>query len=142
MEIGHKITHPNQLTINDMLNSCIHIVKDGSQPGIHISFELLKPICIPQNYDIIILHIVQTCLHAVQLFEKYSVFLNLKKITITSIEKYRNFVLKCSNTLLQYEIFYNKLQHINLINSPTFVKQLINIIKPIAPHLINNIVII
>lgn len=130
------------LTLEELLYKSIYFVNEEPEIGIHISFESLKSFCVPDIYTRIIEHIVATIRYAIQMYPTYNIYINLKGITITSMDKYRDFLMKASTVMLQYDEFYTQLNHIYVIQAPTFVKQLLTIIKTITPHIINNIKVV
>jgi len=144
-DLSHHHPHnpPQQnrppLSLEELLYKSVYFVSEGPEIGVHISFETIKTFCIPDIYNIIIDHIVSVVRYATQTYPTYNVYINLKGITITSMDKYRTFLMKASNAMLQYEEFYKQLNHIYVIQAPTFVKQLLTIVKTITPHIINNI---
>jgi hypothetical protein len=130
------------LSLEELLFKSIYFVNEGPEIGMHISFEILKSFCIPEIYTVIITHIENMVVYAVQNYPTYNVYLNLKGITITSIDKYRDFIMKCSTAMLKHGEYYNQLQFIYVIQAPTFLKQLLTIMKTITPYIINNIKIV
>jgi hypothetical protein len=130
------------LLLEELLYKSIYFVNEEPEIGIHISFESLKSYCIPDIYNIVIEHIVGVISYATKTYTTYNIYVNLKGITITSMDKYRDFLMKCSNVMLQYDEFYTQLNHIYVIQAPTFVKQLLTIIKTITPTIINNIKVV
>lgn len=120
-----------KIDIYDMIANSIYVVLNTNK--IYIDYSMFKLYANPDNFDIIISHILNTCKYLITYHKNFEVFINLDKFTVSAAERYKGFiqsyVTQCLNENTDFSVLMTKMY---ILNSPSVIELIVKIIKPLV----------
>jgi len=120
-----------QIDVYDMIANSIYVVLNTNK--IYIDYPIFKIYANPDNFDIVISHIINTCKYLITYHKTFEVYINLDKFTVSAAERYKGLIQKyCSNCLNENTDFSILMTKMSILNSPSVIELIIKIIKPLV----------
>ena len=120
-----------KMDIYEMIAESICVIPQTNK--IYIDYSIFKLYANPDNFDIIIQHIINTCRYLITYHKSFEVYINLESFTISAAERYKGFIQKycdcCLNENTDFALLMTKLY---ILNVPSFIDLVVKIIKPIV----------
>ena len=118
------------LNLNEMIAKTIYVIPDTN--GIYMDYTIFKLYANPDNFDAIIQHIINTCRYLVTFYHSFEVFINLDSFTVSAAERYKGMIKKyCDSCLTENTDFAILMVKLNILNTPSVIEMIVNIIKPV-----------
>ena len=122
-----------------MIADSIYIMKQTNK--IYIDYPIFKLYANPDNFDIIITHIINTCRYLVTYYKNFEVYINLQGLTISAVERYKDIIKKyvscCLNENTDFAFLMAKL---HILNTPSVIEMIVKIVKPmIDPNVVEKV---
>ena len=119
-----------QIDVYEMIADSIYIIKESNQ--LYIDYTIFKLYANPDNFNIIITHIINTCRYLVTYYKSFEVYINLQGLTVSAVERYKDIIKKyvscCLNENTDFALLMTKL---HILNSPSVIEMIVRIVKPI-----------
>jgi len=116
--------------LNEMIAKTIYVIPDTN--GIYMDYTIFKLYANPDNFDAIIIHIINTCRYLVTYYKSFEVFINLDSFTVSAAERYKGLIKKyCDNCLTENTDFATLMVKLNILNTPSVIEMIVKIIKPV-----------
>jgi hypothetical protein len=120
-----------QIDIYDMIANSIYVILNTNK--IYIDYSMFKLYANPDNFDIIISHIINTCKYLITYHKNFEVFVNLEKFSVSAAERYKGFIQRyVSQCLNENTDFSTLMTKMNILNSPSVIELIVKVIKPIV----------
>jgi hypothetical protein len=128
-----------KMDIYEMIADSIYIMKQTNK--IYIDYPIFKLYANPDNFDIIITHIINTCRYLVTYYKNFEVYINLQGLTVSAVERYKDIIKKyvsyCLNENTDFALLMTKL---HILNSPSVIEMIVKIVKPIIdPNVVEKV---
>lgn len=115
----------SKMNLGDLLNETIWIIPNTN--GVFIDYTVFKMYATPENYDLILNHIISKFTECIEEFGEYNVYMNILGFTISSGERYKPiidlFYRKCFEQT-QTVYFTNALNNMKILNAPAVMEQI------------------
>jgi hypothetical protein len=119
-----------KMDIYEMIAESICVIPQTNK--IYIDYPIFKLYANPDNFDIIITHIINTCRYLVTYYKNFEVYINLQGLTVSAVERYKDIIKKyvscCLNENTDFALLMTKL---HILNSPSVIEMIVKIVKPI-----------
>ena len=128
-----------KIDINEMIAESICVINQTNK--IYIDYPIFKLYANPDNFDIIIIHIINTCRYLVTYYKNFEVYINLQGLTVSAVERYKDIIKKyvscCLNENTDFALLMTKL---HILNSPSVIEMIVKIVKPmIDPNVVEKV---
>ena len=118
------------LDLNEMIAKTIYVIPDTNI--IYMDYTIFKLYANPDNFDVIIQHIINTCRYLVTYYNSFEVFINLDSFTVSAAERYKGLIKKyCDSCLTENTDFATLMVKLNILNTPSVIEMIVKIIKPV-----------
>jgi len=118
------------MDLNEMIAKTIYVIPDTN--GIYMDYTIFKLYANPDNFDVIIQHIINTCRYLVTYYHSFEVFINLDSFTVSAAERYKGLIKKyCDSCLTENTDFATLMVKLNILNTPSVIEMIVKIIKPV-----------
>lgn len=125
------------IDIYEMIAESIFVVPQTNK--IYIDYPMFKLYANPDNYDIIIKHVINTCNYLITYYGNFEIYINIEKFTVSAAERYKLFIQKyCDSCLKENTELANLMTKMFILNSPSVIELVVKIIKPIVDKNIIN----
>lgn len=118
-----------KIDVYEMIADSIYVIQQTNK--IYIDYPIFKLYANPDNFDIIINHIINTCRYLVTYYKNFEVYINLQGLTVSAVERYKDIIKKyvscCLNENTDFALLMTKL---HILNSPSVIEMIIKIVKP------------
>jgi hypothetical protein len=119
-----------KIDVYEMIADSICVIPQTNK--IYIDYPIFKLYANPDNFDIIITHIINTCRYLVTYYKNFEVYINLQGLTVSAVERYKDIIKKyvscCLNENTDFALLMTKL---HILNSPSVIEMIVKIVKPI-----------
>lgn len=128
-----------KIDINEMIAESICVINQTNK--IYIDYPIFKLYANPDNFDIIITHIIDTCRYLITYYKNFEVYINLQGLTVSAVERYKDIIKKyvscCLNENTDFALLMTKL---HILNSPSVIEMIVKIVKPmIDPNVVEKV---
>ena len=118
------------IDINEMIAKTIYAIPGTNK--IYMDYTIFKLFAHPEIFDLIILHIINTCRYLVTYYGSLEAYINLDTFTVSAAERYRGLIQKyCDNCLHENTDFAILLTKLQILNTPSVIEMIVKVIKPI-----------
>lgn len=117
----------NTITPNMDFNEILNKICFMDHDKVFIDYKIMKPILNSNTYDIIFDHLINVTKEILSQNPLINMHVCLKGLTVTDIDKHKNFVLRIIKTFS--EQFPNKLNICNLYKTPSIFSQIFALIS-------------
>lgn len=129
MECAKEIC--KNIDIYDMIANSIYVILNTNK--IYIDYTMFKLYANPDNFDIIISHIINTCKYLITYHQTFEVYINLENFTVSAAERYKGLIQKYVSCCLNENTDFSTLMaKMNILNSPSVIELIVKIIKPMV----------
>ena len=115
----------SKMNLGDLLNETIWIIPNTN--GVFIDYTVFKMYATPENFDLILNHIISKFTECIEEFGEYNVYINILGFTVSSAERYKSiidlFYRKCFEQT-QTVYFTNALNNMKILNAPAVMEQI------------------
>ena len=115
-----------KIGLDNLIEKSIFYDNDNN---LFFDYSIFKTYAHPDIYDYITSHIVNMISYGFDNFKNFSIKVNTQSLTMTGIERYREFIMKL--TLIISPETINHIDHIYFINSTNIVKNILIFISTI-----------
>lgn len=112
-----------QMTPAALINATVYTIPKSNQ--IYIDYSIFKSFAHPAVYNSVVDRILQNFHECCELYGSFNVHINLASLTVSGIERYRDFIDTFINNCLQRNLEYSdKLNRMYLYNVPNILEAL------------------
>lgn len=128
-----------KIDLYEMIAESICVINQTNK--IYIDYPIFKLYANPDNFDIIITHIINTCRYLVTYYKNFEVYINLQGLTVSAVERYKDIIKKyvscCLNENTDFALLMTKL---HILNSPSVIEMIVKIVEPIIdPNVVEKV---
>lgn len=115
------------------LNSLFKTIVQVSNNAMRINYSVFKTVMNPNLYESLIWYIFTACDALVQQYDTFQVFIDLKGLTMTGVERYKGFVSLLSHAgLTNGKDYLKHILKINIENPPFMIANMGQILLPLV----------
>jgi hypothetical protein len=127
--------------INEFINNSIYIIPNTN--NLFLDYTIFKQFANPDNYNIIIEHILSLIETIIRNFNIFSVHINLDTFTISAAERYKNIITMFLNKCIINNSGYSlKLDKMHIYNTPNSFQTISTILMPLIDNEIKTKIIL
>jgi hypothetical protein len=132
----------NNFDLGELIKRTCYFTPDNK--GVFFEYPIFKLFANESNYENIINYVVQLFDFCIMKNNELRVYINLDGLTVSGVERYKPIIMmffnKCDDE--KRMAYANTLAYWKILNTPTMIDMIKNIVKPLVPSYIMNKVIL
>lgn len=135
MDCALKISQ--KFDIEELLEQTVYILRDTNR--VYLDYNVFKLYANPENYDIIVNHVIQLFYNCIQTHGSFECHFNLNSFTITAAERYKLAIeLFCKECLKRETRYGQNLSKMYIYYSPRMIEQFTGVFSNLIDPLIRD----
>jgi hypothetical protein len=119
------------------------IIRVVDQNKIHFDYNVFKTVMNPSIYMDLIYFIFQVNDKILEISNSYDVFIDMKGLTMTGVERYKDFIsLLSEQGKVNGKNFLEKLNHVYIVNPPFMISNIGKILLPLMDKIVKDKIVI
>jgi hypothetical protein len=133
-------TIADTIDLNALFNSIIQIKNTNE---LHLNYTVFKTVVNPSVYHDLIMFIFKTNDHILETCTSYTVYIDVKGLTMTGVERYKDFVVLLSDQgKINGKNFLEKLTNVYIINPPFMISNIGKILLPLLDKIVKDKIVL
>ena len=123
------------IDLNTLIDNTVYAIPNKNV--VFFNYPVFKYFANPDNYDLIIDHIINVFKYMIQYYGKYDVYIDLTSFTVSAAERYKDIIsVFCNSCLNDGTNFSEMLINFHILNPPAVMEMIVKILKPVADKLV------
>jgi len=119
------------------------IIRVVDQNKIHVDYNIFKTVMNPSIYMDLIYYIFKVNDKILEISNSYDVYIDMKGLTMTAVERYKDFVsLLSEQGKVNGKNFLEKLNHVYIVNPPFMISNIGKILLPLMDKIVKDKIVI
>jgi hypothetical protein len=130
----------DNMDLNLLFNSIIQIRGTNE---LHFNYTVFKTVVNPSIYNDLISFIFKTNDHILETCSSYTVYIDVKGLTMTGVERYKDFVVLLSDQgKINGKNFLEKLTNVYIVNPPFMISNIGKILLPLLDKIVKDKIVL
>lgn len=129
-----------QVDLNELFATIIRV---NEQNQIHVNYSIFKTVMNPSIYMEFIYYIFRVNSMILETCSSYVVYIDLKGLTMTGVERYKDFIsLLSEQGKVNGMNFLEKLEHVFILNPPFMISNVGKILLPLMDKIVKDKIVL